>query len=135
MTKRNAIELLEKRYYEKDMTQEEQDTLETKNFFFFVVGLYGMEVVKSEEKKIGKSGDAFRLVQHSLNTKKKRTSLMEYIKNKLVQISRTEDVRPGTYISKLVSYLALYSEGILGEEYYITSSDKIMIFSGMCTDY
>ena len=71
MTKRNAIELLEKRYYEKDMTQEEQDTLETKNFFFFVVGLYGMEVVKSEVKKIGKSGDAFRLVQHSLNTKKK----------------------------------------------------------------
>lgn len=48
MTKRNAIELLEKRYYEKDMTQEEQDTLETKNFFFFVVGLYGMEVVKSD---------------------------------------------------------------------------------------
>lgn len=135
MTKRKAIELLEKRYYENELTKEEQDTLETKEFFFFVVGLYGMEVVKSEEKKIGKSGDAFRLVQHALNSKKKRTSLMEYIKNKLVQISRTDDIRPGTYISKLVSYLALYSEEILGGEYYITSNDKIMIFSGMCTDY
>lgn len=30
MTKRNAIELLEKRYYEKDMTQEEQVIQEVK---------------------------------------------------------------------------------------------------------
>lgn len=134
MTKRKAIELLEKRYYENEMTKEEQDTLETKNFFFFVVGLYGMEVVKSEEKKIGKSGDAFRLVQHALNSKKKRTSLMEYIKNKLVQISRTEDVRTGTYIAKLVSYLALYSEEILGAEYYITENDKGIIYTGMLSD-
>ena len=115
MTKRKALEVLEKRYYEKEMTNEEQDTLETKDFFFFVIGLYGMEVAKSEEKKIGKSADAFLLVQHALNSKKKITSLMEYIKNKFVQISRTEDVRPGTYISKLVSYLALYSGEILKE--------------------
>ena len=73
MTKRKALEVLEKRYYEKEMTNEEQDTLETKDFFFFVVGLYGMEVAKSEEKKIGKSADAFLLVQHALNSKKKLT--------------------------------------------------------------
>lgn len=102
MTKKEALILLNKRYQE-EMTKEEQDVIETKDFFFFVVGLYGREVVKSEEKRIGKSGDAFRLVRHSLNAKKKRTSLVEYIKNKLVQmISRTEDVRPGTYIAKLV---------------------------------
>lgn len=133
MTKKEALILLNKRYRE-EMTKEEQDVIETKDFCFFVVGLYGREVVKSEEKRIGKSGDAFRLVQHALNSKKKRTSLMEYIKNKLVQMSRTEDVRPGTYIAKLVSYLALYSEEILGEEYYITENDKQIIYAGMLSD-
>ena len=134
MTKRKALDLLEKRYQEEDMTQEEKDALGSKEFFFFVVGLYAYEVGKSEEKKIGKSADAYQLVTRSINCKQTMSVLMKYIKNQFCQITKTEDVRPGTYIAKLVSYIMLYVKEIFGEEYWITEDDKAMILTGMTTD-